>query len=334
VRVPKVSVVIPCYTEDRWAQLVDAVQSALTQDPAPAELVVVVDHNDQLLARARREIPGVLVVPNEFQRGVSGNRNTGVAHTTSPIVAMLDDDARARPGWLANLVAPFADPSVVGTGGAILPVWEGRRPAWFPDEFLWAVVASYTGMPTVAAPVRNVWSASMAVRRDVFDAVGGFRVDFGKVADRSRPEDTDLCLRMSDLAGGGWMYVPEALIDHPVSAQRSTVRYFLQRCFNEGRGKIEMARLNKGRGSLGSERDYVTRTLPRAVGRGLIDTVRGRDAAGVAKSGAVLAGLSAAAVGGLVEALRPVRSSGARKRSTAPAVAAGIASGGQVGADR
>jgi GT2 family glycosyltransferase len=296
-----VSVVIPCYTEQRWDQLVAAVASARTQLPAPVETVVVVDHNEALAARLRREVPDVTVLSNAYQRGVSGTRNTGVFHTTTPIVALLDDDARARPDWLSRLVEPFSDPAVVGTGGAISPVWDRPRPSWFPDEFLWTVASSYTGMPTTTAPVRNVWSANMAVRRASFDVVGGFRVGFGKVGDRSRPEDTELCLRMSAATGGRWMYVPGAQVDHPVPIPRTTKRYFVTRCYHEGRGKVEMARLNPGQENLGSERDYLRRTLPRAVRRGVTDTLRGRGLANTAKAAAVITGVAAAAVGGIVE---------------------------------
>lgn len=298
----QISVVIPCHDTGRWPWLRRAVASAAAQRPAPARIVVVVDHNDELYELARRDLGEATVLRNGYpDRGVSGNRNTGAAHVDTPLIAFLDDDVHARPGWLAGLVAPFADPAVCGTGGAIVPDWQAPRPAWVPDEFLWAWGGSYTGMPTDTARVRNVWSASMAVRREIFVAVGGFRVDFGKVGDRSRPEDTDLCLRMSRHSGGRWWYVPSARIDHPVPADKATWSYFLARCYHEGRGKVEMARLNPGGQALGSERDYLRRVLPRAVARGLTDPVRGRGLAGPARASAVLAGMVAAAGGAAAE---------------------------------
>ena len=109
---------------------------------------------------------------------------------------------------------------MVGTGGGIGPAWEGPAPRWMPDEFLWAVGGSYAGMPTETAPIRNVWSASMVVRREIFMAVGGFRTGFGKLGGQNRPEDTELCLRMSAAGGGHWMYVPDA-VDPPRGAGRS-----------------------------------------------------------------------------------------------------------------
>jgi GT2 family glycosyltransferase len=307
--IAEVSIVIPCHTERNWDTLVRAVASALGQrQVAPAEVVVVVDHNPALFERARRQLSGVTVLENRFEPGASGNRNTGSWHTTTPLIAFLDSDIAADPDWLAELIDPFTDPEVVGTGGAIAAAWSSSRPSWLPDELLWAVGVSYTSMPATAQ-VRNVWSASMAVRRDVFTAVGGFRDGFGKIGNRNRPEDTDLCLRMSE-GGGRWMYVPDALVEHDVPPERSTFRYLMQRCYAEGRGKMQMARLLRGSRTLGTERSYLSRTLPRAVLREASGAVRvagpGR-AQHASRAGTVVAAVAAAAVGGVVETLGAAR---------------------------
>jgi cellulose synthase/poly-beta-1,6-N-acetylglucosamine synthase-like glycosyltransferase len=304
----QVSIVIPCHSERGWDTLIGAVASALAQRPAPAEVVVVVDHNPRLYDRALRHLSGVTVLDNRFSPGASGTRNTGAWHTTTPLVAFLDGDINAGPQWLAQLVAPFDDPSVVGTGGAIAAAWQRSQPRWMPDELLWAVGASYTGMPVDTAHVRNVWSASMAVRREVFAEVGGFREGFGKIGTRNRPEDTDLCIRMG-AAGGRWMYVPKAVVDHYVPAERATFQFLLRRCYAEGRGKVQMARLLRGSQSLRAERSYLTHTLPQALLRDLHGAVRPRDAGQparrvhAARAATVIAAVTAAAAGGAVESV-------------------------------
>jgi GT2 family glycosyltransferase len=299
---PAVSIVIPTHAEDRWASLVRTVACAKSQIYTPAEIVVVVDHNPALYRRARRDLAGVTVLENLYAQGVSGNRNTGAFYTHTALIAFMDDDVISEPDWLGHLVAPFADPEVVGSGGGISPAWEGPAPKWMPEEFLWAVGGSYAGMPTVTAPIRNVWSASMVVRRETFMAVGGFRTGFGKLNGRNRPEDTELCLRMSAVGSGRWMYVPSAVIRHEVPAVRSTFAFFLRRCYAEGRGKIQMAGLHKTTDSLGAERDYL-RSLPRAVVRNIAAASRGRSVAHALKAGSVLAGVAAAGVGGAVETI-------------------------------
>jgi GT2 family glycosyltransferase len=291
------AVILPAHDPARFPELQVAVAAARAQHPD--EVVVAVDHSPELLATARRELPDVTVVPNRYGRGVSGTRNSGAEATDADLLVFLDSDTIPQPGWLTTLTAVFADPSVVGAGGGIDPLWE-RRPSWLPDEFLWAYGASHPGLPDTPSRVRNVWSANMAVRADAFAAAGGFRTDFGKVGGRSRPEDTELCLRVAAHSGGAWLYVPQARVYHRVPGRYSTLRYFLSRCYHEGRGKIAMRRLVPGRQTLGPERSYL-RSLPRAVGRGLADAVAGRDRQGAQRAGAVLAGLAAAGAGAVVE---------------------------------
>jgi GT2 family glycosyltransferase len=169
-----------------------------------------------------------------------------------------------------------------------------------PDELLWTVGVSYTGMPTSVAEIRNVWSASMMVRRDAFVKVGGFRVGFGKLGDQNRPEDTELCLRMSALDGGHWMYVPDAVIRHEVPARRSTFGFFLSRCYAEGRGKVQMAGLHDGAETLEAERAYLW-SLPRAVLHNLAAALSGKGINFALRAGGVVAGVAAAGVGTVVE---------------------------------
>jgi GT2 family glycosyltransferase len=310
----EIGVVVPCHHDRQWPLLRRSIESVLAQRPAPARVIVAVDHNEPLRARLRDTYPQVTVVANRYpRRGVSGNRNSGARLLDTPLIALLDGDAAAEPGWLAAPRAPFVDPSVCGVGGAITPDWAGPRPRWVPEEFLWAWGGAYAGLPTTAGPVRNVWSASMAVRAEAFRAVGGFRVDFGKVGEKSRPEDTDLCLRMSHATGGTWWYAPDARVRHPVGADKALLRYFLGRCYQEGRGKIALARLNHGPASLSSERGYLLGTVPRAVLRGATAPLRG-NAAALLPTAAMLAGVGAAGCGALVELTGGRRVAAARGR--------------------
>ena len=290
---PTVSVVIAAYSDDRWTQLSDAVASVHAQTRPALETIVVVDHNPDLLSRARRELADSLVISNTGARGASGARNTGVARSQGEIIAFLDDDACAAPNWLEPLIAGFTDPTVAGIGGRVDPLWATARPRWFPGEFDWTVGASYTGMPETTAPIRNVWTNNMALRRTAFDAAGGFREDFGKVGVASRPEDTELCLRVTS---GSWLYEPASAVGHWVPAERATVRYFFRRCFNEGQGKAGIVALDGAAKGTSTERSYTMRVLPAAVGRGLREALAG-DRSGALRSAAIIGGFGTAAVG-------------------------------------
>ena len=109
-----VTVVLCTYTLDRWDDLVAAVRSAQEQQPPPAEVLLVTDHAEDVALRARSAFDGVRVVENRHRQGLSGARNTALEETGTPLVAFLDDDARARPGWLSALVAGYTDESVAG----------------------------------------------------------------------------------------------------------------------------------------------------------------------------------------------------------------------------
>ena len=266
VALPTVSVVIAAFSMKRLEDLRQALESVRSQTTPALEVLVVIDHNEELLVRARNEFPDVTVIKNVNGRGASGARNTGVAQSKGEIVAFLDDDAVAYAGWLEALLPHFSNDRVVGVGGRLEPLWSTRRPQWFPPEFDWTVGGSYTGMPECATPVRNVWSGNMAIRRSIFDAIGGFRDGFGNDGSRWAPEDTDLCIRASSARiEGAWMYEPKAVAGHKVPAEREKQRFFLKRCFQQGRGKAALAALNGVEQSTLIERDYARRVLTSGV---------------------------------------------------------------------
>jgi GT2 family glycosyltransferase len=270
VTAPSVSAIICCYTERRWDDVVVAVKSLSEQTVAPAEVLLVVDHNEALRSRAAAEFDGVRVVANTRRAGLSGARNTGVACAAGEIVAFLDDDARADPRWLARMLAPYAEPDVVAVGGRALPVWPGDGPpAHLPAELYWVVGCGYTGQPTALAEVRNLMGCAMSLRRAPVMAAGGFTEHLGRTA--SLPlgcEETELCIRLRQrMPGARILLEPAALVYHRVTAERLSWRYLWRRSRAEGVSKAAIARL-VGRGdALATEQSYVRSVLPRALGR-------------------------------------------------------------------
>ena len=145
----------------------------------------------------------------------------------------------------------------------------------------------------------------MAVRSEVFRAVGGFRLDFGKVGAVSRPEDTDLCIRMGKVAAGAEVvYVPDTIVDHHMGAERRRFGFFVRRCYLEGRGKVELARHNEGNDDLGDEREYLRHTLPEGMTRCLRQGIVDRDTDQLGRAGAILTGVLAASLGAAAAVVR------------------------------
>ena len=300
------SVVIAAYTLERSAGLTRTVASAVSQQPRPHEVIVAVDNNLDLYKWVCRAVPAAVTVHNQGARGASATRNAGASVAVGSVLAFLDDDTVAGPGWLRNLTAPLARPDVAGVGGYVEPMWFGRTPGWMPEEFLWVVGASYRGQPRTATTVRNVWSENMAVARDDFWAVGGFREGFGKLGQVCRPEDTDFCIRLTTALGGRpWWYEPSARIGHNVPPHRGTLRYFVRRCYSEGQGKAELAALLGRDEGLRDERRHASRTLPQGICRELRQAVLGREVGAAQRASAICVGLTAAGVGYLVRRGRP-----------------------------
>jgi glucosyl-dolichyl phosphate glucuronosyltransferase len=295
-------VVICAYTEDRWDDLVAAVESVQHQRALPHEIVVVVDHNPSLLERVRAHIPGVVVVENTEPRGLSGARNSGVLATHGELIAFLDDDAIAKIDWLERLCVWLEDQLVLGAGGLVEPHWKGGRPAWFPDEFNWVVGCSYRGLPRKAASVRNLFGGCMCIRREVFDTIGGFRIGIGR--DDKRPmgcEETELCIRATQRwPQRRFFFEPQAWAYHSVPISRGRWDYFRSRCYAEGLSKALMTRTVGAKHGLASERTYVLKTLPWGIVLALADVIIHRDPMGLARAGAIMAGLAFTVAGYLV----------------------------------
>lgn len=275
---PTVSVVVCAFTEERWDDLSRAVSSLHQQTEPAYEIIVVIDHCPALYQRARRELPGVTVVENRFQQGLSGGRNTGVARAQGDVVAFLDDDAAADPDWIAVIADCYIDPSVVGAGGLVRPAWDVGRPSWFPAELDWVVGCSYRGLPGSSAPVRNFIGANMCFRREAIEGAGGFSAALGRVG--ALPlgcEETELCIRLSQrYPGSALIYEPAAAVSHRVRRHRATWAYLWSRCYAEGRSKAAVASMAGARRALASERSYLRTTIPRGVGRSLAGAARGR----------------------------------------------------------
>ncbi len=304
---PSVAVVICAHTMDRLGDIGAAVASVYAQTLPPDDVILVIDHNDELLA-AVADL-GPKVVANHGPKGLSGARNTGTELASTEVVAYLDDDATAEPDWLATLCAPFADETVMAVGGRAIPNWDTAAPDWFPEEYNWVVGCSHRGLPEELAEVRNVIGCNMAFRRKAVIELGGFEVGLGRTANRPLGcEETELCIRLRQADDDARIVLePAARIHHRVPNQRTTWKYFFDRCRAEGNSKAYVVGLVGSDDGLASERSYVTSVLPKAALRATKGIVR-RPVVSV-KTLAALVGGVAVTAGGYGEMMLKSRTS-------------------------
>ena len=309
---PRVAVVIPAYTMDRWELLVRMVESARVQTVPVEAIIVCVDNNDELLERAQgewRDDPAVVVIPNRHSAhldrvaayqaahgsrrrfGAGPARNTAAEAVDTDFIAFTDDDARAESDWIERLLEVFASESVVAAGGPPLADYETARPAWFPGNFDWVFGCAYDGLPRIIQPFRRLFCGNMVVRRSAFDAVGGFvGSDF---------DDLNLCTRLIARFGvESVVYTPFAVVHHFVPAERVTWRYFWRRCYFVNREKVRVFSRIDATSGLTAERDFVMNALRRQMGQTIRRLIRG-DIHALYALGAMIAGIGLAGLGHL-----------------------------------
>lgn len=152
---PKISVIICAYTTDRFMDIHETVNSVLDQTLKPCEVIMAVDHNEELyqaLAETYGEairtgrastnldqspdldesqsIP-IKLIFNKGILGLSETRNVGIRAAVGEIVAFIDDDAFAEKDWLKNLVKPFStglEPEIRRGHGGVGPATVDESP--------------------------------------------------------------------------------------------------------------------------------------------------------------------------------------------------------------
>ena len=303
-----ISVVVCAHTLDRLRHIGEMVSSVRAQIYPAMSLIIVCDHSEALFRVLKSEFQTVDVVRNEYEKGLSGARNTGVTKASGDVVAFLDDDAAADPGWLEQLAAAYEDPSVMAVGGSIAPAWTIGRPKWFPYEFDWVNGCSYIGLPLKRCPVRNLIGCNMSVRRSVLEKTGGFRTGLGRNGNNAAGcEETEFFIRAkSRFPNQAILYEPRARVRHHVPPARCTWKHFLGRCRAEGKSKARMARLTGPDPALSQERQFAFKTLPEGVMRNLGEALKG-DLSGLARAGAIMAGLATTTAAYCRERLWPAR---------------------------
>lgn len=207
-----------CIPTVRPTTLGAAIASIRAQTLADWELVVVGQGDEGSLRAATLAAAGddsrVRYLHVDHQ-GLSAARNAGIAASNHDVVAMLDDDCLAHPGWLAVLTACFAAESDLGlVGGSLLAPPPARRGPYtclgvMPGEIRYDPVAT----PPPAPGGFDCYGANFALRRSVVARVGPFDTYLGAGALFPAAEDLDYTLRLED-AGVLMRSVPRAVVTH------------------------------------------------------------------------------------------------------------------------
>jgi glycosyltransferase involved in cell wall biosynthesis len=276
-----ISVIVPtCFREQL---LIDCVDSLVSQS-YPSFEIIVIDQAPQprleaVLGERFHGDPRIRYFHVDAA-GAARARNTGVAHAAGSIVAFIDDDAVAETAWLQEVAEALEDPlhpAVVA--GRLLPLWNGRRPPWYPRQAeyllgLYDIGDRRCPMPPADLPI----GANMAGLRSIIIENGGFDENLGpnyfRKNQRITGEDGILGQRIR-AAGHVILYEPGAVVRHRVDAHKQTRSYFITRNFWEGVTVIQQMQLL---GVAGSSRwphyRFHGREICMAIARWILPTYR------------------------------------------------------------
>ncbi|WP_380283383.1 glycosyltransferase family 2 protein [Kitasatospora purpeofusca] len=170
-----VSVVIPAHNAART--LAACLDSVYAQTHPPHQVIVVDDGSADATARIaegyRRPAggPPCTLIRQWPNRGVSAARNAGIAEATGDVVFFLDSDEALTPDSVANALEILEkDPECGCVHGVIAP-----EPL-FDDGPVerYRVLHAYWWRARGAGVVETAFFAQAAVRREVFERIGGF----------------------------------------------------------------------------------------------------------------------------------------------------------------
>ncbi|MBA3498152.1 MAG: glycosyltransferase [Gemmatimonadales bacterium] len=214
--------------------LVRALDSLMQQRPAALEILVVdnAPPDDATRAAVAARFPAVRYV-REPRPGLDFARNRALECASGDVVAFLDDDAVADPGWAAALGAVFAaDPAVAVCTGRVEALGDGTEGERAFEEnggFARGLgrirLPADAGRPLHGRPAPLIaWAVSVgsgcsyAVRRSAVLALGGFDEALDLGAALPGGGDHDLLWRALR-AGHSVVYEPAALARHEHRAQ-------------------------------------------------------------------------------------------------------------------
>lgn len=238
----KLSLVIATY--NRAASLLRALESVALQDADPSEWeCVAVDNNstDDTAGRfadfAARYPQLRLRMVREPRQGLSHARNRGIAETSAPLIAIIDDDEWIEPDFVSAYIRFFEEhPGVASAGGRIVPEYPEGRPRWM-SRFVERPIANPLDLGEGERPFppgRIPGGGNMALRRDAVVRYGAFDPALGRVGDRLvGGEENDLFERLARAGESCW-YVPGAVMHHVIPSGKLTRDYFVRLCRNVG----------------------------------------------------------------------------------------------------
>ncbi|GAC1566482.1 MAG: hypothetical protein NVS3B14_09130 [Ktedonobacteraceae bacterium] len=211
---PGVSIIIP--SRNRARQLERCLFSLLNLNDPPSclEMIVVddasTDETCSMLARLTLEFEAqgkiLRVIKHTRRQGVAISRNSGAEQARMEVLAFIDSDCVATPGWLQELT-PILQNRAIGAVGGMMRAHERRSaPGRYEDTRSSLFMGRRPQQARLEGPLTYLPSANLLVRRSEWQKLGGF-------APLTYGEDVDFCRRLL-LSDSAIHYEPRGIVLH------------------------------------------------------------------------------------------------------------------------
>lgn len=230
-------------TFNRALFLEKAIRSLLRQTISKSEfMLIVVDNNSSDLTRQVVESfsDNDLEIKYVFEsrQGISFARNRGAKESKTDYFLYLDDDAEAASDWLESfdLFQRENKDKFSCIAGHVSLNWAGGcKPSWYPEQYEPLLSGFDLGnVPRQMTKKNYLLTVNVALNRNDFWAIGGFREDLGRIGTSLiSGEDVDLLHRFLD-TGFRAIYLPEMKVTHMVTKERQTKSWLRKRLFWDG----------------------------------------------------------------------------------------------------
>jgi glycosyltransferase involved in cell wall biosynthesis len=254
-----ISVIICTYNRGEYLRkvLVD-----LTRQDAVSHAsfeVIIVDNNSTdttkvICAEFVALYPEIFRYIHEEKQGKTFALNTGVRASKGNIIAFTDDDVVVDGRWLFSVKQAFAaNPECKAFGGRVIPVWPDTVPPWIGREGTfkntWGAIVEHDFGDMVTSYFQDEQNypcgANMFFSKEIFKLNGNFNecLNHG-VQNIPMLEDIEFCKRLLE-NHENILYIPDAVVYHPVVPERLTKKYFIKHAFKSGRAQYFIRNLQR-----------------------------------------------------------------------------------------
>jgi glycosyltransferase involved in cell wall biosynthesis len=219
----KLSIVIPCFNAEKTIAL--QLEALANQEWDKLWEVIISDNGStdktlEIIEQFQNRIPNLRIINACEQKGAAYARNCGVQASQAESVAFIDADDEVALGWVAAIGNALSTYDFV-TGQVET---QKLNPSW-----LQSTRTGY-GPRTRTVPPPSAASSQLAVKRCLFNQVGGFDSTFKTC------EDHDFCWRLY-LQGVHLHVIDNAILHY---RYRDTLRGIFQQQFSYGRGFVQL----------------------------------------------------------------------------------------------